>query len=115
MMIRFTRTSMTCSAGSDAASVEARVLPMVAVSVPVAASEPEGGWGVRPSVAVSVVAAVPAGAVGDEDEGSPWLGARGVEGMTVASSGPGAVWFSGRAERERLRFIVVGWGGVAMV
>ena len=33
LIIRFRRTSITCSAGRDAARVDARVLPTVAVSV----------------------------------------------------------------------------------
>ena len=66
LIIRFRRTSMTCSAGRDAARVEAMVLPTVAGSVPVVAGESEGEGGVRPSVAVSV--AVPVGAVGNEDD-----------------------------------------------
>ena len=72
LMIRFRSTSITYSAGRDAAKVEASVLP---ASVPVA----EGGEGVRPNVAVSVaVVVLPlVGApvvVEDEDEGC--LGAR---------------------------------------
>ena len=56
---------MTCSAGRDAARVDAKVLPTVAVSV----AEMEDR--VCPKVAVAVGA--PANvAVEDEDEGLPW-------------------------------------------
>lgn len=60
---------MTCSAGRDAARVDARVLPTVAVSV----AEMEDK--VCPNVAVcaAVATGAPANvAVEDEDEGSPW-------------------------------------------
>ena len=91
LMIRFRRTSVTCSARSDAARVEARVL---SASAPVA----EGGGGVCPSIAVLVPVGVPpiVGApmvARDEDKGTP----RGMAGMTVTSSEPGlgTSWFSG--------------------
>ena len=71
LMIRFRRsTSIACSAGRDAARVEASVLP---VSMPVA----EGGEGVRPSIAVSGVAVAVLPPVGTpmvvegEDGGAP--------------------------------------------
>ena len=104
LVIRVSRTSIICSAGRDAARVEARVLsasPLLA----------EGGGGVCPSVAVFMLVVVPS-VVGTpmvaegEDEGTP----RGVAGITVTSPrpSPGTSWFSGRAERERLPSIGVG-------
>ena len=90
-MIRFRSTSITYSAGRDAARVEASVLP---ASVPVA----ERGEGVRPNVAifVAVVVLSVVGAlvvVEGEDEET----ARGVDGITITLSGPspGADRFSG--------------------
>lgn len=82
--------------------MDAKVLPTVAVSV----AEMEG----RVCSDVAVCAAVAMGApaivaVEDEDEGSPWE-AKGIDGTT--SSGSGAVWISGRAERERLPSVVAG-------
>ena len=96
LMIRFRSTSITCSAGRDAARVEASVLP---ASMPVA----EGGEGVRPNVAVFVTVVVlpvvgtPV-VVEGEEEGTP----RGVDGMTVTLSGPslGADRFSGGEPSE---------------
>lgn len=78
---------MTCSARREAARVDARVLPMVAISV----AEMEDR--VCPSVAVlvCVVTAVEAPAsmaVDEENEGSPWE-AKGIQSTT--SSGLGAL------------------------
>jgi hypothetical protein len=67
LMIRFRRTSITCSAGRDAARVEARVLPVAAVSM--AKVDDSAARAASTTVATGGPASV---GVEDEDEVPPW-------------------------------------------
>ena len=69
LMIRFRSTSITCSAGWDAARLEARVLPVAAV--PVAEVDNSVARAASAIVATGGPASV---AVEEEDEGTPWEG-----------------------------------------